>query len=77
MPFEDLGVDNLLIDEAHAYKKVSIMTNMRNVRGVPNDESQRAMGLEMKTAQIQRRTTAAGWCWRPGRRSRTRWRKPT
>jgi RNA polymerase sigma factor (sigma-70 family) len=53
LPFEDLGVDSLLIDEAHAYKKISIMTNMRNVRGIPNDESQRAMGLEMKAGHVQ------------------------
>lgn len=53
LPFEDLGVDALFVDEAHAYKKAPITTNMRNVRGVPNDESQRAMGLEMKARKIQ------------------------
>ena len=53
LDFEQLGVDALFIDEAHAYKKTSIITNMKRVRGVPNDESQRAMGLEMKAQFIQ------------------------
>jgi hypothetical protein len=54
LSFEQLGVDSLFIDEAHAYKKTSLVTNMRRVKGVPNDESQRAMGLEMKAEHIQR-----------------------
>jgi len=53
--FESTGVDALFIDEAHAYKKASIITNMQRIKGIPNDESQRAMGLEMKTKYIQDR----------------------
>lgn len=51
--FEELGVDSLWIDEAHAYKKVPIVTNKKNVKGIPNDDSQRAIGLEMKVRHVQ------------------------
>jgi N12 class adenine-specific DNA methylase len=54
--FEQLGVDALLIDEAHAYKRLPIMTNMKNVKGIPTGDSQRAMNLDMCRQHIHGRT---------------------
>jgi N12 class adenine-specific DNA methylase len=41
--FENLGVDALIIDEAHAYKRGEFYTKMDNVKGLDRDSSQRAM----------------------------------
>jgi N12 class adenine-specific DNA methylase len=53
--FEEMGVDALLIDEAHAYKNIPIITRMTRVKGIPNGNSQRAMSMEMKAKFIQDR----------------------
>lgn len=51
--FEELGVDALFVDEAHEYKKIPIVTKKKNLKGVPNDQSLRAINLELKVRQIQ------------------------
>ena len=53
--FEELGVDSLLIDEAHAYKRMALVTRKVGVKGIPTGQSQRSMGLELKASQIQAR----------------------
>lgn len=53
--FENMGVDALFIDEAHAYKNVPIVTRMKRVKGVPSGSSQRALNLECKALSIQRK----------------------
>lgn len=53
--FEELGVDAMLIDEAHAYKRMQLTTRMTGVKGIPTGNSQRALGLELKAQQIQSR----------------------
>ena len=58
--FEEMGVDSLMLDEAHAYKKVPIVTQKKNVKGIPNDDSQRAIGLEMKVRHIQDQNQGRG-----------------
>lgn len=54
--FDELGVDALLIDEAHAYKRGSFITKMDNVKGLDRDSSQRSMQLLMKARIIQEKT---------------------
>ena len=54
LSFEDMGVDAVFVDEAHEYKKVPLVTRMGQVKGVPNDHSDKAMNLEMKIAHIHR-----------------------
>ena len=50
--FEELGVDALIVDEAHAYKNNFSYTKMRNVAGITNSSSQRAMDMHMKAQYI-------------------------
>jgi hypothetical protein len=33
--FDDLGIDRLFVDEAHAYKALAIVTKMGNIAGIP------------------------------------------
>lgn len=39
--FEELGVDRLFVDEAHAYKNLFLFTKMRNVAGLSTSEAQK------------------------------------
>lgn len=50
--FEELGVDALFVDEAHAYKNNFSYTKMRNVAGVTGVSSQRAMDMHQKCQYI-------------------------
>ncbi|WP_242843376.1 DUF6908 domain-containing protein [Kineothrix alysoides] len=50
--FEELGVDALVVDEAHAYKNNFSYTKMRNVAGISGQSSQRAMDMHQKCQYI-------------------------
>lgn len=56
MSFEDMGIDALFVDEAHEYKKIPIVTKKKGVKGVPSDESLRAINMELKVRHVQSRT---------------------
>lgn len=58
--FEDMGVDMLLIDEAHAYKRTPIVTRKMRIKGIPSGSSARAVGLHIKVRQIQGRNAGKG-----------------
>jgi SNF2 family DNA or RNA helicase len=47
--FDDLGVDHLFVDEAHAYKNLAFYTKMDRVSGLAQGDSKRATRLKMKT----------------------------
>lgn len=51
--FEQLGVDMLFVDEAHAYKNCFTYTKMRNVAGIGQSSSQRAMDMMLKCQYLQ------------------------
>lgn len=53
LTFEQLGVDFLFVDEAHAYKNLFIYTKMTNVAGVGKSNSQRATDMLDKVRYIQ------------------------
>lgn len=53
LDFEELGVDFLMVDEAHAYKRAMIVTRKVNVKGVPSGGSDRAFNLMLKLQHIQ------------------------
>lgn len=36
--FEQLGVDSLMVDEAHAFKNLAVLSKMRNVAGISQTE---------------------------------------
>lgn len=50
--FEELGVDALIVDAAHAYKNNFSYTKMRNVAGISGQSSQRAMDMHQKCQYI-------------------------
>jgi N12 class adenine-specific DNA methylase len=50
--FDELGVDWLMYDEAHAAKNLGRMSKMPRIPGLPNVSSQRAFDLFMKTRLI-------------------------
>lgn len=52
--WEDLGINALLVDEAHEFKNLSIAT-MMHVAGVPKGDAQRALDMRVKTWDILQR----------------------
>lgn len=52
LTFEQLGIDALLIDEAHAYKKLGFNTALQSVKGVDTGASQRAQSMRLKSSYI-------------------------
>ena len=52
--FEELGVDALFVDEAHAFKNLFFPTKMTRVAGLPNTESNRAFDMFIKTHWLTR-----------------------
>lgn len=52
IPFEELGIDWLFVDEAHRYKSLPITTRMNDVVGVPSSTSDRAIDMHLKTRYI-------------------------
>lgn len=51
--FDDMGIDALLIDEAHEYKKLGFATAMqRGVKGVDPSYSKKSQGVYLKTQAI-------------------------
>lgn len=54
VPFEELGVDQLFVDEAHNFKGLPIVSGQaRKTKGLAQGDSQRALDMEMKTTYIQ------------------------
>ena len=51
--FEDLGIDQLYVDEADRYKNLPFATRMGTIKGLPNSESKRAWDMFLKTQYIQ------------------------
>lgn len=50
--FEELGVDQLIVDEAHMFKNLPMHSKIRNVAGINNCESKKATDLFMKVSYI-------------------------
>ncbi len=50
--FEELGVDQLIVDEAHMFKNLPMFSKIRNVAGINNSESKKATDLFMKIRYI-------------------------
>lgn len=46
--FEQLGVDQLIVDEAHYFKNLGYQTKMYGIAGLPNTSSDRAFDMFMK-----------------------------
>lgn len=50
--FEELGVDTIIVDEAHYYKNCAVFSKMQNVAGINNTNSKKAQDMLMKTEYI-------------------------
>jgi N12 class adenine-specific DNA methylase len=50
--FDDLGVDHIMVDEAHLFKNLMRISKMPSIAGLPNVSSNRAFDLWVKTATI-------------------------
>lgn len=58
--FEQLGVDSLMVDEAHEFKNLAVTTKMQNVAGISTSESQKATDLLMKCQYLDEITGGRG-----------------
>ena len=64
IPFENLGVDFMYVDEAHEFKNLYIYTSMRNVAGIQTQHSQKASDMYMKCKILQE--SGGGVCFATG-----------
>lgn len=58
--FEEMGVDKLIIDEAHEFKNVPTQTKLTNVAGISSSASQKALDLFMKCCYLDEKTGSRG-----------------
>ena len=58
--FEELGVDRLFVDEAHAFKNGFLVTKMRNVAGIATSESQKSTDMFLKCRYMDELTGGRG-----------------
>jgi hypothetical protein len=59
--FEQLGVDQVFVDEAHAFKNLATYSRKDRVSGIPSGSgSKRAFDMYMKTQYLQRRCARCG-----------------
>lgn len=57
LTWEQLGIDALIVDEAHAFKNAPIVTRMARVKNLPNgDGSAQAIMMQMKVSNVQATT---------------------
>ena len=62
---EEIGIDQIIVDEAQEFRKLSFATNQVNLKGVDPDGSQRAWDLFVKARYLDRKWP--GHLDRPGR----------
>ncbi len=58
--FEQLGVDRLYVDEAHAFKNLFLYTKMRNVAGLSTTDAQKSSDMLLKCRNIDEITGNKG-----------------
>ena len=58
--FEELGVDKLFVDEAHAYKNLFLATKMRNVAGIGQTDAQKSSDMFAKCRYLDEITGGRG-----------------
>ncbi|MBY7043783.1 pentapeptide repeat-containing protein [Clostridium botulinum] len=51
--FEETGVDNLFVDEAHNYKNCAVFSKINNVAGISNTRAKKSTDMLMKCQYIQ------------------------
>lgn len=58
--FEELGVDKLVVDEAHGFKNLFLATKMRNVAGIGQSEAQKSSDMFAKCRYLDEITGGRG-----------------
>ncbi len=58
--FEELGVDRLYVDEAHAFKNLFLYTKMRNVAGLSTSDAQKSSDMLLKCRYMDEVTDSKG-----------------
>jgi N12 class adenine-specific DNA methylase len=58
--FEELGVDQIFVDESDLYKNLPYITKMNRIAGLPNSESNRALDMLLKTHYLRERNGGRG-----------------
>ena len=58
--FEELGIDQLFVDEADLYKNLAYTTKMNRIAGLPNSDSNRAFDMFLKARYLQERADGRG-----------------
>ena len=58
--FEQLGMDRLFVDEAHAYKNLFLYTKMRNVAGLSTTDAQKSSDMFAKCRYMDEITGSRG-----------------
>jgi N12 class adenine-specific DNA methylase len=58
--FEELGVDQIFVDESDLYKNLPYVTKMNRIAGLPNSESNRALDMFMKTRYLREKSGGRG-----------------
>ena len=51
--FEDIGIDQMYVDEADMFKNLKFVTKMGRIKGLPNSESDRAWDMYQKSRTLQ------------------------
>ena len=60
LTFEELGVDKLIVDEAHSFKNLYLFTKMRNVAGIRQTEALKSSDMFMKCRYLDEITNGKG-----------------
>ena len=56
LTMEEMGIDGVFVDEAHAFKNLPFTTNLENVSGLSNGVSQRAIDMRTKVQYLNELT---------------------
>ena len=60
IPFEQLGIDQIFVDEADMFKNLGFVTKMSRIAGLSNTNSQRSTDMFMKTQYITNKNGGRG-----------------
>jgi N12 class adenine-specific DNA methylase len=58
--FEETGIDQLFVDEAHKYKSLPVYTKQDRIKGVPSSRSDRATAMWMRAQWLQQMNGGRG-----------------
>ena len=60
LTIEELGIDQIIVDEAHEFRKLSFSTNRTTLKGVDPNGSQRAWDLFVKSRFLEQKNPGRG-----------------